>query len=72
MADNRLRELAKSYFKGRYDRDTYLQQRTQLIDKITEESILSLNWTTSNTFRIVKYVIIIAIFVMILAVFIIF
>jgi hypothetical protein len=39
MADKTLRELAKDYFDDQCDRETYLLQRTQLIDKITEESI---------------------------------
>ncbi|MEN8215114.1 MAG: hypothetical protein ABFS56_01800 [Pseudomonadota bacterium] len=39
MAAKTLRGLAKDYFDDQCDRETYLLQRTQLIDKITEGAI---------------------------------
>ncbi len=37
MGDNNLRALAKAYFEGKSDIETYIIQRTQLIDKIIKE-----------------------------------
>ncbi len=54
MADNSLRGLAKAYFKGDYEWDTYLQQRSQLIDKITKVPIVDKQSSTP----IVKYAIV--------------
>jgi len=53
MADNSLRGLAKAYFNGDYEWETYLQQRSQLIDKITEAPIVGKQSSTP----IVKYAI---------------
>ncbi|TGO03700.1 hypothetical protein PN36_01670 [Candidatus Thiomargarita nelsonii] len=54
MADNSLRGLAKAYFNGDSEWDTYLQQRSQLIDKITKAPIVDKQSSTP----IVKYAIV--------------
>jgi len=54
MADNSLRGLAKAYFNGDYEWDTYIQQRSQLIDKITKAPIVD----KQSSIPIVKYAIV--------------
>ncbi len=67
MASKDLRMLAKAYFQGEYDRETYQKKRSQLINKITEEPILSLDMTTSH-FHVTKYTLVIAIAIVFLVV----
>jgi hypothetical protein len=67
MVSKNLRALAKAYFQGEYDRETYQKKRSRLIKKITEEPILSLDMTTSR-FHMTKYTVAIAIAVILLVV----